>query len=78
MDVYARQLRRESTVKKDQSSDDFKMFPANLTLTGSEFQRVGAVTEKAIVPKLVSDLGTKTYIIIRRLKLSGLSCRSEQ
>ena len=38
------------------------MFPTDLTLTGSEFHRVGAATEKALVPTFVLTLGTKTRI----------------
>ena len=40
-----------------------------LTLTGSEFHRVGAATEKGLVPTFVLILGTKT-----RLKLNDRSC----
>ena len=36
------------------------MFFADLTLTGSEFQRVGAATEKALVPNFFSTPGTKS------------------
>ena len=41
----------------------------DLTLTGSEFHRVGAATEKALVPTFVLTLGTKS-----RLKLDDRSC----
>ena len=40
-------------------------------LTGSEFNRVGAATEKAIVPTFVLTLGTKS-----RLELDDQSCLS--
>ena len=45
------------------------IFPTDLTLTGSEFHRVGAATEKALVPTFVSTLGTKS-----RLELNDRSC----
>ena len=35
------------------------MFPADLPLTGSEFQRVSTATEKALVPISVPTMGTK-------------------
>ena len=34
-------------------------------VAGSEFQRVGAATEKAIVPMFVSTLGAKKYLKTR-------------
>ena len=36
------------------------LFPADLTPTGSEFHRVGVVTEKAPIPTFVLTLGTKS------------------
>ena len=39
------------------------------TLTGSEFHRVGAATEKALVPTSVLILGTK-----RRLEVDDQNC----
>ena len=45
------------------------MFPTGLTLTGSEFHRVDATTEKALVPLYVITLGTKS-----RLELDDRSC----
>ena len=45
------------------------MFPTYLTLTGSEFHRVSAATEKALVPTFVLTLGTKS-----RLELDDRSC----
>ena len=45
------------------------IFPTDLTLTGSEFHRVGAATEKALVPTFVLTLGTKS-----RLELDDRSC----
>ena len=44
---------------KDVSSNDSNMFPAYLTLRGSEFQRVGVATEKALVLIIVSTSGRK-------------------
>ena len=41
----------------------------DLTLTGSEFRRVGVATEKALAPTFVLTLGTKS-----RLKLDALIC----
>ena len=41
----------------------------SITLTGSEFHRVSAATEKALVPTFVLTLGTKC-----RLKLDDRSC----
>ena len=38
------------------------MFPIYLTLTGSEFHRVGAATEKALVPTFVLTLRTKSRL----------------
>ena len=35
------------------------LFPADLTPRGSEFQRVGVATEKALVPMFVPTLGKK-------------------
>ena len=35
------------------------LFPTDLTLTGSEFHRVGAATEIALVSTFVLTLGTK-------------------
>ena len=45
------------------------LFHTDLTLTGSEFHRVGAATEKALVPTFVLTLGTKS-----RLELDDRSC----
>ena len=45
------------------------MFPADMTLMWSEFQRVGVATEKALAPKLVSTRGTKS-----RSELDDRSC----
>ena len=45
------------------------IFPTHLTLTGSAFQRVGAATEKALVPKFSLTLRTKS-----RLELVDRSC----
>ena len=47
---------------KNLSSHDGEMmlFPAELMLTGIEFQRVGAATEKALVQIFVSTLGIKS------------------
>ena len=44
------------------------MFPTDLRLTGSEFHRVGAASEKALVPTIVIILGTKI------LEFDGRSC----
>ena len=41
----------------------------DLTLKGSEFHRVGAATQKALVPTFVLTLGTKS-----RLELDDRSC----
>ena len=49
MDEYASELRMESTVKTISSI----MFPADLS--GNEFQRVGAATEKALVPMVFTE-----------------------
>ena len=38
----------------------FIMFPTTLTLTGSEFHRVGVATEKALVLMFVLTLGKKS------------------
>ena len=38
------------------------IFPTDLTLTGSEFHRVGAATQKAVVPTFVLALGTKSRL----------------
>ena len=57
------------------------IFPTDLTLTGSEFHRVIAATDKTLVPTFVLTMGTKRRLIkITRSKLSRdcLSCRSEQ
>ena len=45
------------------------LFPTHLTLTGSEFHRVGAATETALVPTFVLIRGTKS-----RLELDDRSC----
>ena len=45
------------------------IFPTDLTLTGSEFHRVGAATEQALVPAFALKLGTKS-----RLGLGDRSC----
>ena len=45
------------------------IFPIHLTLTGSTFQRVGAATEKALVPTFNLTLATKS-----RLELDDRSC----
>ena len=45
------------------------IFPTYLTLTGSEFHRVGAATEKALVSTFILTLGTKS-----RLELHDRSC----
>ena len=45
------------------------IFPTDLTLTGSEFHRVGAATEKALVLTFVLTLGMKG-----RLELYDRSC----
>ena len=45
------------------------IFPTHLTLTGSTFQRVGAATEKALVPTFILILATKS-----RLELDDRSC----
>ena len=45
------------------------IFPTDLTPTGSEFHRVGAATEKALVPTFILTLGTKS-----RLALHDRSC----
>ena len=37
-----------------------EMLPGDLTLTGSEFHKVGAATEKARVPAFVLTLGTES------------------
>ena len=47
----------------------FVIFPTDLTLTGSEIDRVGAATEKALVPTFSLTLGTKS-----RLELNDPSC----
>ena len=51
------------------------LFPSDLTLTGIEFYRVDAATEKVLVPTFVLTKGTK-----RRLQLGDQRClgRSEQ
>ena len=38
------------------------IFPTDLPLTGSEFHKVGAATEKALVPTFVLTLGTKSIL----------------
>ena len=38
------------------------IFPTDLTLTGSEFHRVGAATEQAVVPTFVLTLRTKSRL----------------
>lgn len=48
MDGYARKLRRIGTV--DKMRRNCIMFSTDLPLRGSEFQRVGAATETALVP----------------------------
>ena len=71
MGEHARELRRVSVVKK-MSSDDgniINKYPTDLTLTGSEFQRVVAATKKAVVPVLISTLTTKS-----RLELNCQRC----
>ena len=45
------------------------IFPTNLTVIGSEFHRVGAATEKALVPTFDVTLGPKS-----RLELDDRSC----
>ena len=47
---------------KNLSSHDgeIMLFPTELMLTGIEFQRVGAATEKALVQIFVSTLGIKS------------------
>ena len=45
------------------------IFPTDLTLTGSEFHRVGAATEKALVPSFFLTHGTKSG-----LELDDQSC----
>ena len=45
------------------------IFPTNFTITGSEFHRVGAATEKALGLTFVLTLGTKS-----RLELDDRSC----
>ena len=45
------------------------IYPADLTIIGSEFHRVGASTEKALVPVFVLTPGTKS-----RLELDVRSC----
>ena len=44
------------------------LFPTDLRLTASEFHRVGAATEKTLVPTIVLILGTK------RLEFDDRSC----
>ena len=45
------------------------IFPTHLTLTGNKFKRVGAATEKALVPTFSLTLATKS-----RLELDDRSC----
>ena len=47
------------------------IFPTWLTLTGTEFHRVGAATEKTLVPTFVLTLGTQS-----RLELHDRYCLS--
>ena len=51
------------------------VFPTYIALTGTEFHRVDAATEKV---EVCLNAGNKKQIRIRWSKLSGLSCRSEQ
>ena len=46
-------------------------FPTDFTLTGSEFHRVSAATEKALVPTFVVTLGTKSSCLGF---VAGVSC----
>ena len=48
-----------------------RLHVTDLTQTGSEYDRVGAATEKALVPTFVLTLGTKG-----RLELDDRSCQS--
>ena len=43
-------------VKKSSGDGEIVLCTTGLTLTRSEFQRVGAATEKALVPMFVSTL----------------------
>ena len=43
-------------------NDKMLLYFLDLTLTGSEFHRVAAATEKAIVPTFVLTLGTKSRL----------------
>ena len=56
----------------------FFMFPTDLTLTGSEFHRVGAATEKALVPTFVLTLGTKSRLELDDRSLSCLAGASSK
>ena len=77
MDECARELRRELKVKV-MSSDDCDMLPCfPLTLTGSEFQRVGSATGKALV-LLVVQLREQKIDQNWINKVVCLSCRSEK
>ena len=57
MDQYAEELWRIS-----QFIQVVTIFPVDLTLTGSEFQRVGAANEKALVSMCALTLGMKSEL----------------
>ena len=71
MDWYAGELWKISKFKQVGFSlqRNVVIFPTHLTLAGREFHRVGAVTEKALVPTFVLTLRTK-----KRLELDDRSC----
>ena len=53
--IYARKLGKENAVLKISLQMMAKLlFPTGLKQTGSEFERVGAATEKAPIPMFVS------------------------
>ena len=59
MDEGSRKLRRIDSIKEICFRRWRKetLLPSDLTLTGSEFHRVGAATEKACVPAFVLTRG---------------------
>ena len=59
MDVGSRKLRRIGSIKEICFRHRRKetILPSDLTLTGSEFHRVGAAAEKARVPAFVLTRG---------------------
>ena len=49
------------------------IFPTYLTLTESEFHRVGATTENTLVPTFVLPLGTKSSLELDDRSCLGIS-----